>query len=226
MTATHSFYTGPRAQSQEQRILEALTDRVQTMDQLIETIGLKRAAISGYLRHLRQEPRRVYVCGHEPRLGRAASIFAVGDKPDVEFVPLARPAPKKSAAERRQQVLDLLAEKPRTRAELAQCMHLVTEGAGRYVTALRRPENRQLYIIDWRHPSEVHQSNAGGDWTPVYAVGTKPDKRKPVEGKRARHARLQKDPEYRHARNVKRRARYAIEKHTKKKQGIFAALGL
>jgi hypothetical protein len=223
---TQSYYTGPLAQSQERRIVESLEAGAKTMHQLCAALGLKGGAISGYLRHLRQAPRRVYVCGHEPRHGRAASIFAAGDKPDVEFVPLARPAPKVSAAQRRQQVLELLVEKPRSRAELAECMHLVTEAAGRYVTELRRPECRQLYIVDWRHPSELHQSNLGGDWTPVYAVGTKPDKKKPVEGRRARHARLQKDPEYRHARNVKRRARYAVEKHTKKKQGIFAALGL
>jgi hypothetical protein len=215
-----------RGIQQRTLIIESLTAAPKTITQLCAALGMGQKNARRYLDRLRTAPRQVFICGHEQRHGRPAPIFAAGDKPDVEYVPLSCPAPKVSAVARRQQVLKLLTERPRTRHELAKCMHMVTHAAGRYVTELRRPDNRQLYIIDWRHPSEVHGGTSGGDWTPVYAVGVKKDKRKPVEGKAARHARLQKSPAYREDRNIKRRTRYVLQKVTKKKQGIFAALGL
>jgi len=216
-------------ETRERLILESLAAEPKTAAQLCEALDMKHSNLTVYIRRLRAA-RRVFVCDHDRRkgdhAGRPAPIFAAGSEPDVEFVPQSCPRPKIIADQRRQRVLELLVEKPRTRQELADCMFLCVEAAGKYVTEMRRPENRRLYIIDWRHPSKVHNSTAGGDWTPVYAVGTKPDKIKPVEGKKARHARLQRIPEYREGRNLKRKARYAVEKATKKKQGIFAALGL
>ena len=215
-----------RGIQQRKAIVENLAAAPKTLDELCVALDLGQKNARRYLEQLRAPARQVHICGHQQRHGRPAPIYAAGDKADVEYVPLSHPAPKTSAAERRAQVLKLLTEKPRTRGELAECMHLVTGAAGKYVTELRHPDNRQLYIVDWRHPSDVHGGSAGGDWTPVYAVGAKKDKRKPVEGKSARHARLQKDPAYREDRNIKRRTRYAAQKAAKKKHGIFSALGL
>jgi hypothetical protein len=209
-----------KSRLQEARIIASLAEKPKTVEQLAEEMHLCPSGVALYLKRMRTA-HQVYVCDHEKRNGSPAKIWAAGNRPDAEYVPQSRPMPKTSAEERRAQVLELLAEKPRTIRELGPAMHLVSEAAGKYVRALRQPGNRQLHIAKWLHPREVDPtSTKGGDWAPVYAVGAKPDAPKPErETSRTRHARMQKDREYRRARNAARRLRYQqdklIKKHTK-----------
>jgi hypothetical protein len=201
---------------QEARIISRLSTKPQTVEQLASALGKCPSGIALYLKRMRAE-HRVFVCGHEPRHGSPAKVWAVGDRPDVEYVPIDRPTPKISAAQRREQVIALLTEKPRTIRQLAPAMHVVYETAGRYVGQLHKGPNRQVYIQAWRHPRDLNPENSrGGDWAPVYAVGDKPDAQKPArESSKERHARMHKDREYRRARNAQRRARYQQDKLVK-----------
>lgn len=212
---------------QEARIISSLNKAPKTVEALAAELGRCPSGVSLYLKRMRAEGR-LYVSGHIPSLGAfagcPAKIWSVGNRPDVEYVPLRRPTPKTSAQERRDTVLRLLAEQPRTVRALAAAMHIVYETAGRYVGQLRKQERRQVYIAKWSHPREISpESTKGGDWTPVYAVGKKPDAPKPKrETSKERHARLSKSRAYRKARNAARRDRYnnvdrVLRQH--KKQG-------
>jgi hypothetical protein len=201
---------------QEERIIASLFVAPKTVEQLASALGKCPSGIALYLKRMRAE-RRVFICSHEKRNGSPAKIWAVGDRADVEYVPLDRPTPKISAAQRRAQVLRLLKEQPRTIRQLAPLMHTVYETAGRYVGQMRKGANRQIYILTWRHPRETNpNSTYGGDWAPVYAVGNEPDAPKPArETSKERHARAHKDKEYRKARNAQRRTRYQQDKLVK-----------
>lgn len=201
---------------QEARIIASLAEKPKTVERLAAALRMCPSGVALYLKRMHAEPRRTYVCGHEKaaRTGLPANIWAAGSQPDIEYVPQSRPTPKTSAKERCTQVLELLAEKPRTTRELAPLMHIVYGAVIKYIRMLREPGNRQLYIAKWLHPREVDPSRtSGGDWAPVYAVGTKPDAPKPArETSQARHARMQKDREFRRVRNQARRARYQRDK--------------
>lgn len=211
-------------------ILAALKRQAMTLSQLAAALNLGESNAWMYVRKLRKaEPRRVYISGYKTNTGfgagRPAPIFSAGNRPDVEFVPNNRPTRKTSAAERRDKVMELLTEKPRTSRELGECMHVVRATALIYVTQLRR-ENK-IYVKRWKHPSTVNEEAIGGAWSPVYAVGNKPDKPQPVaETSAQRHARRKLDPAYVADARKRRKQQYMREKVLKKPQGIFAALGL
>jgi biotin operon repressor len=202
---------------QEMRALAALRQKPMTTQQLADALGLCRSSAANYIVRLRAEPQQIYVSGHEQRQGSPAPVFAVGARPDVEYLPQSIPAPKPSKEQRCAQVLKLLAEKPATARQLGPRMNVVPGTAMKYIAMLRDPANKQVFILKWLHPRQVDPKNTvGGDWAPVYAVGNKADKPKPpAETSAQRHARLHKDRDYRRVRNVERRARYEKEKLVK-----------
>jgi len=213
---------------QEQRIIVSLQQQPKSTKQLADALGMGRSNTAIYLARMRAEPRRVFICGYEKQAGRPTPIYAAGCRPDVEYVPLSRPTPKTSHAQRLEQTLALLSEKPRTLRELGPAMNVVPGAAGKFVRILRTA--KQVRIAGWRHPSAVSPNGTGGDWAPVYAIGSAPDAPKPPrETSKERNARLHKNKDYRAARNKARRDRYQVEKVVKKHtkagpQPWFAAL--
>lgn len=206
------------------RIVAHLQQGPESADRMCAALGLLYSNLWRYIKRLRAE-KRIHISGWEPRQGRPAPIYSAGDRPDVEFVPLRRPVPKISAAQRRVKIIELLTTKPRTSMKLAEAMHVGRDGVLRYLTEMRR--ERAVYVARWQHPNKTRGAGLGGRWSPVYAVGNKPDApMPPKETSKQRHDRLSKDSAY-VARCVrKRKARHTVERHLKKPQGIFAALGL
>lgn len=211
-------------------IVATLKRQPMTVVQLAAALGMGQSNVWVYLNKLRKaQPRRVYISAYKSNTGfgagRPAPIFSAGNRPDVEFVPNNRPTRKTSAAERLQRVMELLTEKPRTSRELGECMHVVRATALIYVTQLRR--EKKIHVKRWKHPSAVNEECIGGAWSPVYAVGNKPDKPQPAaETSAQRHARRKLDPGYVADARRRRKQQYMREKALKKPQGIFAALGL
>lgn len=221
------FHSKQQGELAKQRILEALTGKRLRVVEIVQATGICRSGIAKHLLALHAEPKQIFICGFDPKTkGRPAPIWTAGNQPDVEFVPNTRPTRKTTAAERRDQVLAELKRKPRCARELADDIHVVTGTVVRYITALRRPENRQLFIIRWNHPSKVCKTGEGGDWAPVYAVGTREDVPKPTETPSERHHRLMKDDAYREQRRSARRVYYQLEKARKRPNNWASALGL
>lgn len=228
------MYGGPsshaRGEAKSRLIIDTLRRQPMTLHQLAEVLKISESGAKLQLNKLRAEPRRVYISGHNPppaRRGQAAPVYSVGNRPDVEYVRINIPGRKTTSAERRQQILDLLTERPRTMADLSEAMHIVREAVGRHMRVLRTQTPRLVYIRCWQHPSKIAASGTGGDWAPVYAAGVKPDKKKPKrETPSERHHRLSLDDAYKAERRKKRVAKYQIEKTRKKPHGPFAALGI
>lgn len=201
----------------ERRILIVLEEKPRTVKQLACALNLSKSGTALYLKRMQISPRRIYVCGHATpeSHGSPAPIWAAGDRPHVEYVPLARRAPKLSAERRCDRILALLTEKPYTLRQLSQRVHLVPEAVGRYVWILRKA--KKAYIARWLHPREVNPENRnGGDWAPAFSAGDRPDAPKPKrETSKERHARLQKSKAYREAKAAAQRARYQQEKMIK-----------
>jgi DNA-binding CsgD family transcriptional regulator len=216
-----------RGKANEQRILRCLAESPKTVKALASALGMKGSNLAIYITRLRYEPKRIYRCGHEQRNGSPAPVWAVGTLPDVEYVPLECPTPKPTATERKLQVLTILEAGPLSTRQLAGRMFLAEGVVGRYIKALRDPEAKQLYICKWLHPSEANPESKGGHWTPLYAIGDKPDKKMPKKETSAqRHKRLQKEKTYRDDRKAKSKAAYTLKKARSLPTGIFAALGL
>lgn len=227
-------YGGPssRARGEENArlVIDTLRRKPMTVRQLAEALGKSESGIALHLRNLRDNPRRVHISSYylaPGTQGQPAPVWSVGNRPHAEYVRINIPGRKITSTERREQILALLAEKPRTMAQLAEAVHIVREAVGRHMRQLRDPTNKQVYIVRWKHPSKVAEPGTGGDWAPVYAAGNKPDKKKPKrETSIERHQRLSMDDAYKASRRKKRRAHYQIEKTRVKPNGIFAALGL
>lgn len=141
---------------QEARIIASLKQKTKTTAQLADALGMCRSNAAIYLARLHAAPRRIFVIDHEKRTGSPAPIWAVGSRPDAEYVPHARPTPKTSHAERLARALELLTEKARTVRELGPAMNVVPGTVARYVRDLRNAEPKQAFIKTWRPPSEVN----------------------------------------------------------------------
>lgn len=228
------MYGGPsshaRGEAKSRRIIDALRNNPMTTRQIAEALDISESGAALQLRKLRDNPRRVHISGYylsPGTQGQPAPIYSVGNRPHAEYTRINIPGRKTTSAERRQQIIDLLTERPRTMAELSEAIHIVREAVGRHMRMLRKPGSKQVYIRRWQHPSKIAAPGVGGDWAPVYAAGDKPDKKKPrAETPSERHQRLSKDDAYKAERRKKRRAHYAIEKTRKKPNSIFAALGI
>lgn len=210
--------------ARDARILACLAREPMTVQQISAAINTCRSSVGMALKRMNEGARKVFICGHtERRKGRPQPIWSAGNMPNVEFVPNARPAPKISAAQRRQQILDLLRRRPQTVAELAESMHIVRARVVKYLGELRNAQPRQVHIAKFLHPSKFGR---GGTWVPVYAIGNKPDAVLVIETPAQRHARLSLDLAYREDRRKERKVRYQIERLRKKPNHWASALGV
>lgn len=213
----------------DRELVDMLRRQPMTIAEIAKIVGLTVSAVTYRVTRLRDtKPKRVYIkefrsnCGIYA--GRPAPVYAAGFLPDVEFVPLRRPTPKTSGAQRCEQILSILAGGPKSSMQISKRMHVCRDAALRYLTQMRR-EGR-VYISRWIHPNELCKGR-GGSYTPVYAVGNKKDKPKPAKESSAdRNARKRKDPAYVEAERQREAKRRAMLKIRKTPQGIFAALGL
>lgn len=212
-------------QRRAQAILDLLASGPMSRQQLSRALAAASSSIAMHLERL-HAAKRIHVCGHIPNhMGMPATLWALGNLPDVEYVPLSRPMPKTSAAERREQVLRALGKKPRTSLQLAESIHVVKKTASVYIAQLRR--DKRLYIVKWIAGGTLYPDSRASSWVPVYGVGNEPDAPTPKrETRAARHARLSKDSAFRQAERQRARVYYLIKRAKKKPQTIFSALGL
>lgn len=211
----------------DRELVDMLRRQPMTISEIAKIVGLTVSAVTYRVTRLRDtKPKRVYIkefrsnCGIYA--GRPAPVYAAGFLPDVEFVPLRRPTPKTSGAQRCEQIIAMLLSGPKSSMQMAKKIHLSRDAVLRYVTEMRR-EGR-IYISRWVHPNELCKGR-GGSYTPVYAVGNKKDKPKPrKESSAARNARKRKDPEYVEAERKRAAMRRSKLRLCKTPQNIFSAL--
>lgn len=218
-----------RGRQMERRIVALLSETPMTISDMAARFQMTISNISFYIKRMRNSsPKLVYVSSFKENTGRYAGrpapIYSAGSKPDLEFVPLRRPVPKISAQQRRERVLELLAEKPSSSIELGKKMFVVRDTALRYLTQLHN--ERQIYIARWVHPNKS-QPGRGGSYTPIYAIGSKDDAPRPQkETSQARHARRRQNKAYVEAERQRAAKRRERSKNKVKPQGIFAPLGI
>lgn len=212
-------------QRRAQAILDLLASGPMSRQQLSKALAAAGSSIAMHLERLHDD-KRIHICGHIPNhMGMPATLWGIGNLPDVEYVPQSRPVPKTSAAERCEQVFQALAQQPRTSQQLAEAIHVVKKTASVYIAQLRR--DKRLYILKWLAPGIAYPDARASSWVPVYAVGNHKDAPTPKrETRAARHARLSKDRDFREAERRRARVDYLVKKAKKKKQNIFSALGL
>lgn len=191
----------PRREYQRGRILNALKDGPLTAKQLGERLYLSRSGITIHLSDMKAEtPRLVRIAGYYPSSSgqRAAPMYGLGSKPDAKYVRTRAPKGKVTAADRKKQILKLLAAKKLTAAEVNDEVRL--KRARIYVL--------ELYAEGSLHISGWQQRPSGGSPAPVYAAGSSLDAPRPrtqtVREKCARAwAKLKADP-HRHGLHLKR----------------------
>lgn len=214
-----------RGEQQRQKLVKLLQESPKSTKELCKLMNFGRPNLMKHLERLQKE-KRVYVHGHIAQWGRPAAIYAAGNLPDVEYVPQSRPGHRPSKAQRIDQILTLLSTRGMSSKQIGAAIFVSPAHVLKFLRVLRDPACRQIHIAKWRHPQESGFTS-GGDWTPVYRAGDKPDAPKPRrESSSERHRRLSQNSEYREARNKERVLRYRVERTRNKPQGIFAALGL
>lgn len=213
--------------SRKQAILNLLESGPMTRKQIADALNGASSSVAAHLAAL-NEAGKVYICNHIPNhMGMPAAVWGLGNKPNVEYVPKCLPATKTSAEERRQQILKLLKEKPRSAQQLVGSIHVVKKTISVYIAQLRRPDSRKLYIIRWLAPGVAYPGARAASWVPVYAVGDKPDAQKPKrETKAERYARQKQSEKFLEAERRRARIYYVVKKTRKKPNGIFGALGI
>lgn len=213
-------YQRDRGERQKCRILAVVDAEPLTAKEIAEAIHL---TLSGALLHIKdlmeESPRRLHVAGHVPNSeGRPAPKYGAGDMSDAVYQPIRKPKLPDRAEVRRTAVLVALKESPLTAEQLGQKLNLSVSRARFYVQELR--EQGLAYIKSWLPP------HGRGDRAPVYALGHKPDAPKRQQTRAETYRKEVSDPDKHERLLAKRRARYNVQKHTRNKQGIFAALGL
>lgn len=213
-------YQRSRGERQKGRILAAIAAEPKTVRQLAEAVHLTMSAVLLHTKAMmRETPRRLHIAGYVPNSeGRPAPLYGPGDIPDASYERKRKDKVPDRLEARRAKLIELLRAAPRTAAQLGQLMHLSDSRVRIYIRELR--EEGGAYIKDWAPPP------GRGDLSPVYALGNRPDKVKPRQTRADTYQKEISDPD-KHARLLaKQRARYTVKKHTKRPQGVFAALGL
>lgn len=205
--------------AQMDAMVAMLTESALTTSQLAERMECSTANVYLYLERLRADAR-VFIESHIAPFdgGRPSPRFRAGNQPDAEYVRKSKPrnkVPVDRIAIGIERVRAALAE-PRT-AEEASHLSFMTAGRVRhYIGLLRAAEG--CFIKDWRHPGKR------GDLAPVYALGKGRDKKKPRQTRAARWKREKANVHAIDERNAKRRAAYAVAKHTKQPTTWLSAL--
>lgn len=196
-----------------------LTDTALTVNQLAERMGCTTANVYLYAQRLRAE-KRIFIESYIARDdgGRPAPLFRAGNRPDAEYVRKTKPRNKVPidrcavGIERVRAALDV----PRTAEEVGNLAFMTGGRARHYIGLIRAADD--CYIKEWRHPGKR------GDLAPVYALGKGKDKPKPRQSRADRWKREKADRQAIDLRNAKRRANYAVAKHSAKPNTWLSAL--
>jgi hypothetical protein len=144
----------------------------------------------------------------------------VGDLPDVELI---RCRKKKALVPRfaaqLARVLKAL-KTPQTTMQLALVLNFSQSRARVYIHELRATKPKRAYIKDWQDPGKQ------GDWAPVYALGNRPDKRKPKITRADRYCKDRANDEKYERILAQRRKLHMLDKARKNKQTWASSLGL
>ncbi len=211
----------PRTERQVTRILEAVSVRPMTTKQIAAHLNMSVSAVLIYTRLLMAAPRRLHIVDHlrPPNRGRSAPVYAAGNLPDAPFVPWPK-LPKEQKPDRinlqRDRVLAAMAE-PCTAAQLGMRVHLTQSRARFYIHELR--QSKQAFICAWESPP------GRGFPSPVYALGSKRDKKKPRKTRAQRYKEEMKDPERRERIQALRKTRENLAKLLRKTTHWASALG-
>lgn len=215
----------PRRALQEGRILKAIQEVPMTAKELGGKLHMDQDSINLILRRMKLEtPRRLYVSAWNfHRIGgRPAAVYAAGEGKDVPYIST-RKAKLVYRSERvattLKKIVVLLKEKSMTTNELAIVIKLSAPRARWYISLLRAPGNRQLYIRSWAKVGESYPA-------PVYATGTKNDAPLIPKTPRQYRAEINDDPERKERLKRKAKAREMIRQARSKPNTIFGALGL
>jgi hypothetical protein len=182
-------------------MLEVLAGGPMTAQQLADKLHLSRSGAQWHLNALmEQKPRLAHIAGFapNPKRQRSAPLYGLGDKKDAKCVKTRAPKGRITVADRHAQILEMLAEKPRTAAEVVDEMLL---------------QRARIYIFDLHAAGKVRiarwrAARAGGYPSPVYAVGSAPDapRPKPQTGSEssARYWKKLKADPHRHGHHLQR----------------------
>lgn len=196
-------FQGSRSERQIARILAALADGPKTMQQIADRLHLTRAAVHIYIKHLRNEPRRVRIAGYQRNGVKPFNLYALGSEPDMPFVrtrTLSRRKVRTKTSQEvaREQLLTALADEPQTCIELSMRLKVSIAYVREHMRTLR--EQREVYVSKWEYPIRR------GGLSAVYSVGkNRKDKSRPVCGRREYAKRVQADPVKCEARLARRR---------------------
>lgn len=214
-------WVDPRPARTMARILELLKDGPLTRLEISEKLSLSQSTAHHNLTRLQAEPRKIHVCGWVRTSGNPHRQFALGDKPDVPFVPLhqvVKPEVDTVAVACKRIVSALV--RHQSVQELATSLGCSVAYVRKYIAILLAESPRRIYVKTWRRPT------GPGGLTKVYAIGNKPDAQPPRLTGADRFKELKANPE-KHERFNKVRCLAAARRRTRKKpQTIFSALGL
>lgn len=132
---------------------------------------------------------------------------------------------KQPAMVKMQRIVDLLDGEEMIWTQVAEKLFMHKQTASRYLWYMARQNPRRIHVCRWVDDETSARK------IPVFAVGNKPNKRKPKALTYAEvFQRIQNDP----VRHAKRRAKYRADWHARKGQPVppravaspFAALGI
>lgn len=208
------------AEAHKWKILRSLEFKPMTVNDLASLMSLGYRAVLNYLDDLHSS-RRIHICGY---IGRARMrIYALGNKPDVEYVPLKasrKKSPRHSELARLELAAAALAEKPMTAEELGVVLHLCTSRARFYTGELMKATPRRAYV------KEFKRSEGKKGWVPVYAAGDNPDAVMPRKNEAQRYRDKIAVPERRERILKKWNERYHAKKKKAQPATWLSALGI
>jgi predicted ArsR family transcriptional regulator len=209
-----------RGERHRARMLELMEAEAQSVLELAQALRITPKAIYDHLNRLMASPRRVYVAGHRKgERGRPQPLYKAGDLPDAEYVTCRKPKlPEPIVITQTARIVALLAEEPRTSAQISEAISRSTSRVNKYLSELRAEGRKQVYIAGWQHPGKR------GDLAPIYALGDLQDAPKPHESRADRYRKEVATHELRSRKNAKRRATEMAKRTRIDPQNPFSAL--
>lgn len=164
-------------------------------------IDLNRHSIARYLRLLRED-RRIYIARHIGTKGEPHRVYAVGNLPDAEYVPLRPPLVIKKTRrkdEMMRQAFIALSKSPLTARQMGELLNICHNRASVYIAMLRRAHPGRIYIKGYK------PAPGQGQPAPIYAlasdedareVASEPVRKEPRQGmeRKCCHANKKKQP--------------------------------
>lgn len=209
------------AASRQWKILKALEVKPMTSKDLLSIIDLSHHSIERYLRFLRED-KRIYICGHIGTKGEPYRVYAIGNLPDVEYVPLKAPATKRTRRkdDMMRKVWAALSNSPLTARQMGELLHICHNRAGVYIAMLRREHPGRIYIKGYK------PAPGQGQPAPIYAIGNGEDAKMSTKTPRQKYLEYVSDPDKREHRLRMERNRYNEKKRKKQPANWLSALGI